>query len=204
MSSAAKKKTYEELQHEESSWSHNSEWGANAMDNAYHYMQILKTFGWFYADDVWCDFGGNDGTVAAAWQKWTRQPSLCVDMDAIKQRKGVELYGPRVAFLESRLEDLSLMASDSVDWGFASHTLEHVEDLAQAVSEIWRVTRRGLYVVVPIEEDTSVNPSHMRASKDVWTWMKWLRHPGTDVLLWWKPTYKQEFHIMLVKTGHDA
>lgn len=198
--------SYEAIQHSESSWSHDSVWGLNAIDNARVFHDHLIRSGALAEDDVFADFGGNDGTVAAQWQQWNMAmgwpatKALSVDMDSIKQHKGKNLY-PSVEFVNGRLESIGLPDA-WVDWGYCSHTLEHVEDVAAAFAEIARVTARGLYVVVPVETDAfrlEYNPAHLRASEDIEQWKAWLNHPDMTLHLWGKPLSKNEFHLLFTK-----
>lgn len=177
---------YTLYQHRDNSWSHNGDWGSNAVKNADKYLRLLKQMNLHYEDDVFCDFGGNDGTVAEAWRQGTGNTVISVDLDPLKQGWGSRSY-PEVNFVNAVLEDIPL-EDKSVDWGFCSHTLEHVADLRKSMDSMARILRRGLFVVVPLENELSFRQSkpHMRASQDPLDWLRHLRHPSMKLLNWAK------------------
>ena len=180
---------YELFQHRDNSWSNNGDWGANAVKNADKYIRLLKNYpsdGIHFEDDVFCDFGGNDGTVAEAWRAATGNSVFSVDLDALKQGWGKRSY-PKVIFVNSLLEDIPL-PDKSIDWAYCSHTLEHVADLEATMDEIARITRRGLFVVVPLENELNFRQAapHMRASQNPIDWLHHLRHPDVRLVNWAK------------------
>ena len=59
----------------------------------------------------------------------------------------VEKY-PRVKFEESNAQDLPF-GDASFDTVVCTHTIEHVQDIAQSIRELRRVTRKRLIIVVP-------------------------------------------------------
>lgn len=67
-------------------------------------------------------------------------------------------------------DDLYLIASQSVDWVYSSHTLEHVPDMAKALKEWWRVIKQGGLLVMylphkdfyPNMGQPGANPDHKR------------------------------------------
>lgn len=192
--------THDQFQHRATSWSHNGDWGVNAVKNANKYIQLLKSYkegGLHYEDDVFCDFGGNDGTVAEAWRVATGNVAISVDLDGLKQGWGQRSY-PEVNFINSVLEDIPL-EDKSVDWGFCSHTLEHVADLSKALSEIRRIVRRGLFVVVPLENEICFRRAapHMRGSNNIADWLAHLRHPSMRMVNWSKGfSWTNELYII--------
>jgi ubiquinone/menaquinone biosynthesis C-methylase UbiE len=50
------------------------------------------------------------------------------------------------------LEDIPV-DDDTFDFGFCSHTIEHLYDLQKALKEMRRVTKRMVYFVCPMEKD---------------------------------------------------
>ena len=178
---------YRLFQRRDNSWSHNGDWGMNAVNNANIFHRLLQKAKAVYEDDVFCDFGGNDGTVAEAWRSTTGNTVYSVDLDALKQGWGMKSY-PQVTFVNAFLEDIPL-DDKTVDWAFCSHTLEHVADLDKALSEITRITRQGLFVVVPLEAPASFWQSkpHMRGTHDPLDWVRTLRRPELRLIDWAKP-----------------
>lgn len=59
---------------------------------------------------------------------------------------------PKVRFVEGPIENLPFPDA-SFDTVICSHTLEHVVDFAQAVSELRRICRKRLIIVVPSERE---------------------------------------------------
>ena len=68
---------------------------------------------------------------------------------------------------------------DTFDWVFSSNTLEHCYDVPQAVSEIFRVATRGVFIVVPLEGEDKFQESagHYYHTKDPLEWLKFFQHP---------------------------
>lgn len=58
----------------------------------------------------------------------------------------------------------------SFDWVICNHTLEHTHDTPKAVSELKRVSKNGLYVVVPLEHESPDNISHFFTAPYPATW----------------------------------
>jgi len=66
------------------------------------------------------------------------------------------------------IDDLSLFESNSFDYAYSSHFLEHLDDPAKMLSEMSRVVRHGGYVVIYLPDRilyTEANPEH----KHMWT-----------------------------------
>lgn len=66
---------------------------------------------------------------------------------------------PRVTFREANVEALPF-GGRSFDTVICTHTLEHVQDLQQAIRELRRVARRRLIVVVPRQRPYKYTFSH--------------------------------------------
>jgi len=136
-----------------------------------------------YEDMVFCDFGGNNGALAAAFREKTCVPMTVIDGMPEYIEEAKERGVPTIL---ADLENMPL-ADASVDWGFCSHTLEHLEDMDKGLSEISRVTRRGMCFVIPLEtkEEFDDNPAHN------------FYNPDED---WWLDKYRAYgFHVMISK-----
>jgi len=48
----------------------------------------------------------------------------------------------------SEAHNLRVFSDNSMDFVFSSHTLEHIEDTARALSEWWRVIKPGGYLIL--------------------------------------------------------
>lgn len=63
---------------------------------------------------------------------------------------------------------LDLIASQSMDFAYSSHTLEHIEDYAAALKEWWRVVKQGGYLILYLPDEDEyprvgedgANPDH--------------------------------------------
>lgn len=55
---------------------------------------------------------------------------------------------PRLKFVEARIEKLPFR-DNKFDTVVCTHTLEHIQDLAQGISELRRVAKKRLIIVVP-------------------------------------------------------
>jgi ubiquinone/menaquinone biosynthesis C-methylase UbiE len=122
-------------------------------------------------------------------------------MDEKKQAWGKEHY-PLVTFVNSRIDADIPLDTDSVDWAFCSHTLEHVVDLDKAWSEICRISSKAIYVIVPLESDelVKVNPSHVRHSDDWRQWGQWLISDKFPTFVWSKPYWAlHEAHLFFCR-----
>ena len=71
--------------------------------------------------------------------------SIGVDND-----KDVSLFGspPSEADIRTSADDLSVFASQSMDYVFSSHMLEHFEDYEKPLREMWRVVKQGGYLLL--------------------------------------------------------
>lgn len=85
----------------------------------------------------------------------------------------------------SDIHDLSKFYDDKeFDWVFASHVLEHCHDIKLALSELQRVSKSGLFIVLPLENEESFkkNTSHYFYSSDALQWIDRLRTPGWQLI----------------------
>ena len=143
---------FDGVQDATSSWSHISNWGKAAAQRMHDFVNLTEVTGSV------ADFGGNDGfALLEATDKGL--DTICVDNDTKRL-----LYAKFVYGLKTKKTDLTKldMEDNSVDWGFSSHTLEHIQDIHAAVAEIKRVCKKGCYFVVPVEseDDFAGNPAH--------------------------------------------
>lgn len=146
---------YIAAQDKESSWSHASQWGVASAQNFVSFGRYLGTR--LFHDDHVADFGGNDGTAANAFYRAHGIRPVVVDCEPKRLAFAREIYGLRT--VEAFLEDLPL-ESKSIEWGFCSHTLEHVRDQRAALSELRRVVRFGCGFVFPLEHKHHAEENH--------------------------------------------
>ena len=130
-----------------SSWSHLSPWGEQAAKKFVMYGRYLGDR--LYHDDVVADFGGNDGTAAHRFFLAHGIKPIVIDCEPKRLEYARSEYG--LVTVETFLESMPMIADKSIDWGFSSHTLEHVRDQRQAICEILRVVKRGCGFIIPLE-----------------------------------------------------
>lgn len=106
-------------------------------------------------------------------------------------------------------DDLSLFATQSMDWVYSSHTLEHVDDMTLTLRQWWRVVKVGglLVMYLPHKDfypnigEPGANPSHKRdfLPEDVIKAMP----DGWDLLVKQDRNEDMEYSFLLVfkKTG---
>lgn len=166
---------YRSLQENENSRSRgDSAWGAlsEARVEAF-YKGIYKDV---FEDDTFADFGGNDGRSAQRFRDLSQCHVKVLDMSpsrlAVARENGLET-------LECELSKVPL-PDESIDWGFCSHTLEHVLDLDKTLREMHRLIKRGIFFVIPLEDAELVKKSvaHVRYSPDPEWWAKQLEAAG--------------------------
>lgn len=76
------------------------------------------------------------------------------------------------------MHDLSLFKDGEFDWIFTSHSIEHCYDIPRAIGEIQRISRAGIFAIMPIEEekDATANPSHYYHTTDPIDWLRLFQH----------------------------
>ena len=163
-------------QDKENSWSHESVWGQMALEN---FRLCFEG-----KEGTVADFGGNDGFVAA-------QSGMDVTViDAMPNRVRYADSKYRVKAICADLTSIPV-EDGAFDWGYCSHTLEHVPDIEAAWGEIKRLCKVGCYVVLPVEgeEQFESNPAHYhRATHE--EWCEWFgltevaRYPDALVGVW--------------------
>ena len=98
------------------------------------------------------DVGCGEGVLTERWAHRFKDADV-VGLDLPDQKLEAEWglrAGPNVRFVSGRAEQLPF-AEDEFDLVTAIETLEHIEDLDRALSELTRVARRHLLVSVPRE-----------------------------------------------------
>ena len=139
---------YIAAQDKSSSWSHKSPWGEAA---AKKFVQFGEALGDNLChDDTVADFGGNDGYAANCFYLAHKIKPLVVDCEPTRLKYASAVY--RLPVLEAFIENMNELANNSIDWGFSSHTLEHMREPERALREMARVVKRACYFVVPLEE----------------------------------------------------
>jgi len=143
-------RSYEEIQENESAFSTDTMWGERVKDSINKYSQHIN--------GKVLDIGCNDGFAMTVMRDLGHEVTG-IDISPTKveraKNKGLNVT-------QGRAEHLSFKDKE-FDTVFCSHTLEHVEDLSKAVSEIKRVSKR-VVIIIPLEEDTN-NPAHMSPFK---------------------------------------
>jgi len=139
-------------------------WVNRALYAAKNFLEVVGAN--LFDDDTVADFGSRTGYVADMLKRITSLNPICVDISAehikVCESKGFPAFA-------GRIENMSFLRDGEVDWGFCSHTLEHVKDYDAAVKELNRVVKRGLFIVIPMEHEDAgdANPSHMRFSTNI-------------------------------------
>lgn len=141
------KRSYREIQEQESAFSENTIWGERVKESVDRFKHYFK--------GKVLDIGCNDGTAMEELKKLEKVESVDgVDIDKEKitraQEKGLDVS-------EAEMDDL-IFKDKTFDVVFCSHTFEHAEDGKKAAGEIMRVSKRAI-IIVPIEQSTT-NAAH--------------------------------------------
>ena len=156
-------------QEEGNYWGHLGAAGQRAMERIGMMVDLLSPTGKLV------DIGGNDGTVA-----WTIKKGYDLDCTVVD----VSPFKVAFATFEAGVKAVCCDAIDTpfadneFEWGFCSHTLEHVEDLDAVLAEAHRICEKGLFVVIPIEdaEKFATAEKHVRYGSVDW----WLEALGAE------------------------
>ena len=143
------------------SWSHASEFGERAKERMLQFLEKVDPQGRIV------DFGGNDGYAANA-AKEEGYDAEVLDGSLARVAFAREQFGLKAHL--AKLENTGL-EDGYCEWGFCSHTLEHVHDLDAVVRELRRVCRKGVWVVVPLESEESFamnDAHHHRHTAEEW------------------------------------
>ena len=169
------------VQSEHSSRSRISVWGQLAVTRVRLMASYFKN--WMYEDDSCADFGGGDGFVAEEFKAESTIPMIVVD--AVPDR----IEAARAHGLRAIEADLCAIPLDdgTIDWGFCSHTLEHVDDPRRALAELFRVAGRAIFFVLPIEDAkaAAANPAHVTHFEKPEGWRDLIEAAGFIVADWW-------------------
>ncbi len=169
-------------QNSDSSWSHASPWGDSAAGKFVKFGDWLDSEDRLCHDDTVADFGGNDGYASYKFYLSHKIRPLVVDCEPKR------LYYAEKAFklqtLRTFIESMPLK-DDQIDWGFCSHTLEHMRDPPRALREMSRVVKRGCYFVLPLESlaHARKNPAHAVCYPRAAGWRSLLEGNGWNVVI---------------------
>jgi ubiquinone/menaquinone biosynthesis C-methylase UbiE len=108
------------------------------------------------------DAGSGDGTLAIALARrgWAVTGVDCSDEAISLAEEKTKSANCNIEYRQGFLETLPF-PDKSFDAVICSHTLEHVADLSKAISELKRVGRKGLIIVVPIEKPKRQSVLHV-------------------------------------------
>ena len=128
------------------------------------------------------DFGGNDGFASYQFYMIHKVKPLVIDCEPNRLAHAENAY--KLAVCQTFIEDMPL-ADNNIDWGFCSHTLEHMRDPPGALREMARVIKRGCYFVVPLENLSHARRNHAHAVSYIRTadWKKLMQHNGWNVVI---------------------
>lgn len=109
------------------------------------------------------DAGCGEGTLATALSKrgWEVTAIDCSDVALSLAKENAKSAGCNIECRQCFLESLPF-PDKSFDIVVCSHTLEHVTDLNLAISELKRVCRKAIIIVVPIEKARRAALMHVR------------------------------------------
>jgi ubiquinone/menaquinone biosynthesis C-methylase UbiE len=73
---------------------------------------------------------------------------------------------------------------EEFDWTFSSTAIEHCYDAKKAASELFRVSKFGVYVITDLETEESFkrNISHFTHHDDPCEWVNLMRAPGWQLM----------------------
>lgn len=181
---------YIAAQDRESSWSHKSHWGEATANKFVQFGDALEGYGLLYHDDTLADFGGNDGYAAHEFYMAHKIKPLVIDCEPKRLAYASSVF--KLPTLRAFIEDLPL-ADKSIDWGYTSHTMEHMRDPMKAMREMRRVIKRGCLFILPIEGRVHANKNHAHTINFTQPrqWVSILRKCG------WKMKYVNRPH------GHE-
>ena len=151
---------YGEEQDDHSSWSSESNFGKASAAGAVILLEWFKVG----FDETIVDFGGNDGLVPSNMiaNGWTNIWSI--EACPRRSHKSHQAFGIRTICADLQRIPIE---GQPFDWGYCSHTVEHIEDLEMAWEEMKRLCKKGIIVVAPVETEAEFkdNPAHKRRQK---------------------------------------
>lgn len=147
-----------------------------------------------YHTDIIADFGGNDGFAANEFYLAHKIKPIVVECDPAKIEYAGKVY--KLPTCESLIEKMPF-ADKYVDWGFCSHTAEHLRDTGAGLREIARVVKRGCAFIVPMEGKRSAmkNHSHYVSITKPARWINLFESNGWNVVDK-RVASKYELHII--------
>jgi ADP-heptose:LPS heptosyltransferase/predicted SAM-dependent methyltransferase len=117
-------------------------------------------------------------------------------------------WGTQGADIVQDCETLDMFASQSCDFVFSSHLLEHIEDYKAALKEWWRVIKPGghLILYLPHKEfypnvgQEGANPDHKHdfMPEDITKAMRFFLMPGWDLIVNEERNQDQEYSFLQV------
>jgi ubiquinone/menaquinone biosynthesis C-methylase UbiE len=176
-------------QDRDSTWStFDRGWGDAAATKFVSFGELLEADGKLCHDDRVVDFGGNDGWAAFCFYSRHKIKPLVVDCEPKRLEYADKKYKlpTYLAFIES----MPQLADKSIDWGFTSHTMEHMREPEKALREMARIIKRGCCFIVPLENlhHARKNHAHAICFTRVRDWVKLLEANG------WVVKVKQKAH----------
>jgi ubiquinone/menaquinone biosynthesis C-methylase UbiE len=149
-------------QDENSTWSSvDTAWGNAAASKFVDFGDLLEKEGRLCHDDKVADFGGNDGWAAFCFYHRHKIKPLVVDCEPKRLDHADKVY--KLPTYLAFIEDMKDLRDKSIDWGFTSHTMEHMREPEKAFREIARVVKRGCCFVVPLEDLHHARKNHAHA-----------------------------------------
>lgn len=144
---------------------------------------MLIKNGKFFHDDTFADFGGNDGWASYCFYLRHKVKPLVVDCEPRRLQHAAEVY--KLPTCRAFIEDMKGLKDKSIDWGFTSHTMEHMRAPEKALQEIARVVKRGCCFILPLENlhHARKNHAHAICFTKVRDWKKLLEANGWNVII---------------------
>lgn len=151
--------------------------------------------GRMFHDDTVADFGGNDGYAANEFYKALAIKPTVVDCEPRRVQFARDAY--KLPAIQAFLEDMNMIPDNAFDWGYCSHTMEHMREPEKALREMARVVKRGCMFILPIEdgEHASHNSAHAIHVDSMQGWKELIAANGWKVVSWKRPL-KQECFII--------
>lgn len=148
---------YIKLQVDGSDWSYNSRWGDQMVD-AINDLFSKKNIN---ENDSVLDIGCGEGRGLSTFKNLGFYKICGVDLSEEKltkaRKESFEVYN-------CDFHDLRIFDEKQFDYIFCSHTLEHAYDIRKAILSFLRITKKEIYIIIPINESEEFvklhNPSH--------------------------------------------
>ena len=170
-------------------------WGDAAARKFVSFGERIDAEGDLFHDDKVADFGGNDGWAAYCFYLHHKIKPLVVDCEPKRLEYAAKHY--KLPTLQAFIENMSELPDKSIDWGFTSHTMEHMREPEKALREIARVVKQQCCFVVPLEDlhHARKNHAHAICFTKVGDWAKLLEANGWRVIVKNK-AHKYEAHFI--------